>query len=73
MEYISDMLSQRVLRAVTLEGFNSTSGAQNNRPTLDSLSHVEDYVRRSFKRKQITVALFLIFRRRMIVLGVFPY
>ena len=33
-------------------------GAQKNRSTLDSLSHVEDYVRRGFVRKQITVALF---------------
>ena len=33
-------------------------GSQKNRSTIDSLSHLEDYVRRAFERKQITVALF---------------
>ena len=33
-------------------------GSQMNRSTIDSLSHLEDYVRRRFERKQITVALF---------------
>ena len=33
-------------------------GSQINRSTIDSLSHLEDYVRRGFERKQITIALF---------------
>ena len=33
-------------------------GSQMNRSTIDSLSHLEDYIRRGFERKQITVALF---------------
>ena len=33
-------------------------GSQKNRSTLDSLSHIEDHIRRGFERKQITAAIF---------------
>ena len=33
-------------------------GSQAERSTLDSLSHLENYIRRGFERKQITVAVF---------------
>ena len=33
-------------------------GCQSERSTLDSLSHLENYIRRGFERKQITVAVF---------------
>ena len=33
-------------------------GSQSERSTLDSLSHLENYIRRGFERKKITVAIF---------------
>ena len=33
-------------------------GSQNNRSTIDSLSHLEDHIRRGFERKQLTIAIF---------------
>ena len=33
-------------------------GSQAERSTLDSLSHLENHIRRGFERKQITVAIF---------------
>ena len=33
-------------------------GSQTERSSLDSLSHVENYVKRGFERKQVTVAIF---------------
>ena len=36
----------------------SQFGSQPERSTLDSLTHLEDHIRRGFERKQITVALF---------------
>ena len=36
----------------------SQFGSQNERSTLDNLTHLENHIRRGFERKQITVAIF---------------
>ena len=57
---LEKMVNARLTWHIREEKILSTTqfGSQKNRSTIDSLSHLEDYVRRAFERKQITVALF---------------